>query len=133
AAEPSVLLTVPVVAAGFAVLIGAVTLTGSAIAFAKLQEFVISGRPIGFKGMQVITAALLAFALYAIWAISMNPAAADSSTLFVALVAAALLLGLLLVLPIGGADMPVVIALLNSYSGIAAAAAGFIMGNTALI
>lgn len=117
-------------ATGLAVLIGAVTLTGSLVAFAKLQEFVISGKPIGFKGMQVVTAGLFLFALYAVWAISQG---VNPQTLFIALVAAALLLGLLLVLPIGGADMPVVIALLNSYSGIAASAAGFIMGNTALI
>ncbi len=117
-------------ATGVAVLIGAVTLTGSLIAFAKLQEFVISGKPLGFKGMQVVTAGLVVFALYAVWSISQG---VNQDTMFIALVAAALLLGLLLVLPIGGADMPVVIALLNSYSGIAASAAGFIMGNTALI
>ncbi|HEY9036690.1 MAG TPA: NAD(P)(+) transhydrogenase (Re/Si-specific) subunit beta [Pseudomonadales bacterium] len=122
--------TITLVAIGLTVLIGAVTLTGSLVAFAKLQEFVISGKPIGFKGMQVITAALFIFALYAVWAVSQGM---HQQALFIGLVAAALLLGLLLVLPIGGADMPVVIALLNSYSGIAASAAGFIMGNTALI
>ncbi|TNF34545.1 MAG: NAD(P)(+) transhydrogenase (Re/Si-specific) subunit beta [Gammaproteobacteria bacterium] len=121
---------VTLVATGVAVLIGAVTLTGSLVAFAKLQEFVISGKPIGFKGMQAVTAALLLVALCAIGAIAQDY---HPQTLFIALVIAALLLGLLLVLPIGGADMPVVIALLNSYSGIAASAAGFIMGNTALI
>jgi len=117
-------------ATGLAVLIGAVTLTGSLVAFAKLQEFVISGKPIGFKGMQVVTAAVFLFAICAIAAVTQGY---HSQAMFIALVVAALLLGLLLVLPIGGADMPVVIALLNSYSGIAASAAGFIMGNTALI
>jgi len=111
------------------VLIGALTLSGSLVAFAKLQEL-ISGKPIGFVGMKFLNGALFVAALALIALLCVNP---DNQTLFWALAAVAIALGLTLVLPIGGADMPVVISLLNSYSGIAAAAAGFIMGNTVLI
>jgi len=111
------------------ILIGAVTLSGSLVAFAKLQEL-ISGQPIGFVGMKFLNAALFATALGTIALLCLTP---GNDALFWGLVVVALLLGLTLVLPIGGADMPVVIALLNSYSGIAAATAGFIMENTVLI
>lgn len=111
------------------VLIGAVTLSGSVVAFAKLQEL-ISGQPIGFVGMKFLNAALFAGALASLVMLTINP---GNIALFWGLIAIAVVLGLTLVLPIGGADMPVVIALLNSYSGIAAAAAGFILGNTVLI
>ena len=111
------------------ILIGAVTLSGSLVAFAKLQEL-ISGQPIGFVGMKFLNAALFATALGIIALLCLTP---GNDALFWGLVVVALLLGLTLVLPIGGADMPVVIALLNSYSGIAAATAGFIMENTVLI
>ncbi|PCI49655.1 MAG: NAD synthetase [Moraxellaceae bacterium] len=121
--------TVNMMAIGITVLIGAVTLSGSAIAFAKLQEL-IDGKPIAIPNNQLITGLLLAGSLIAITVISTSP---DHGFLFVMLIAAALALGLILVLPIGGADMPVVIALLNSYSGIAASAAGFITGNIALV
>lgn len=121
--------TVPMIASGLAVLIGAVTFTGSLVAFAKLQEL-IDGKPMGFPGMKFINFILLAGSLTAIGWMVVN---GGNDTLFWSLVAAAALLGLLLVLPIGGADMPVVIALLNSYSGVAASAAGFVMGNSALI
>jgi NAD(P) transhydrogenase subunit beta len=111
------------------VFIGAVTLTGSFIAFAKLQE-IIDGKPMGFAGQQAASALLLIGSIVAIGYLTIEPTNTD---LFWAMVAAACLLGVLLVMPIGGADMPVVIALLNSYSGIAAAAAGFVMGNSVLI
>ncbi len=111
------------------ILVGAVTLTGSLVAFAKLQEL-ISGQPIGFAGMKFLNAALFATALGATALLCLNP---GNDALFWALVAITLLLGITLVLPIGGADMPVVIALLNSYSGIAAATSGFILENTVLI
>src|SRR5699024_9560464 len=81
-------------------------------------------------GMKAINALLLLGSLAAVAYLVIEP---DNPTLFWALAIAACLLGVLLVLPIGGADMPVVIALLNSYSGIAASAAGFVMGNSALI
>jgi NAD(P) transhydrogenase subunit beta len=120
---------VSMIAIGAAVLIGAVTLTGSLVAFAKLQEL-ISGQPMGFPGMKLLNAILFIGSIVGIGYLVANP---GSEMVLWALVAAAMLLGLFLVLPIGGADMPVVIALLNSYSGVAAAAAGFIMGNSALI
>ena len=111
------------------VLIGSVTMTGSLVAFAKLQEL-ISGQSIGFTGIKFLNAALFISAITMLGMLCFDP---TNSTLFWGLIAAACILGITIVLPIGGADMPVVIALLNSYSGIAAAAAGFIMGNTVLI
>lgn len=120
---------VGIIATGAAVLIGAVTLTGSLVAFAKLQEL-IDGKPMGFPGMKFVNFLLVAGSIGAIGYMVYQP---GNDMVFWGLVAAAAVLGLLLVLPIGGADMPVVIALLNSYSGIAASAAGFVMGNSALI
>ena len=121
--------TVSIIATGAAVLIGAVTLTGSLVAFAKLQEL-IDGKPMGFPGMKLVNAVLFIGSIVGIGYLVANP---GNEMVFWGLVAAAMVLGLLLVLPIGGADMPVVIALLNSYSGVAASAAGFVMGNSALI
>ena len=121
--------TVAMIATGAAVFIGAVTLTGSFVAFAKLQEL-IDGQPKGFPGMKAVNALLLIGSIIGIGYLTVDPA---NTTLFWGIVVAACVMGILLVMPIGGADMPVVIALLNSYSGIAAAAAGFVMGNSALI
>lgn len=111
------------------VLIGAVTLSGSLVAFAKLQEL-ISGQGIGFSGMKYLNAAIFVASIAILITLCLNP---GNAPLFWTLVALSIILGLTLVLPIGGADMPVVISLLNSYSGIAAAAAGFVLGNTVLI
>ncbi|ABV85977.1 NAD(P)(+) transhydrogenase (Re/Si-specific) subunit beta [Shewanella pealeana] len=121
--------TVALVSITATVIIGAVTLSGSFIAFAKLQEL-ISGNPIKVPGNKLLNALLLISAIGLAIAIVMDP---SNINLIYALVAVSLVLGLLLVVPIGGADMPVVIALLNSYSGIAAATTGFITGNTVLI
>lgn len=121
--------TVSIIATGAAVLIGAVTLTGSLVAFAKLQEL-IDGKPMGFPGMKLVNGLLFIGSVVAVGYLVVNP---GNEAVFWGLVAAAAVLGLFLVLPIGGADMPVVIALLNSYSGVAASAAGFVMGNSALI
>jgi H+-translocating NAD(P) transhydrogenase subunit beta len=111
------------------VVIGAVTFSGSFVAFGKLQELV-SGRAITFPGMKAITALLLIGILgLAAYLVAVPP----DLPLYVVLAAGALVLGVLLVVPIGGADMPVVIALLNSYSGIAAAMTGFALGNNVLI
>ncbi len=121
--------TVALVSISATVIIGAVTLSGSFIAFAKLQEL-ISGNPIKVPGNKIFNALLLISAIGLAVAIVMDP---SNINLIYALVAVSLVLGLLLVIPIGGADMPVVIALLNSYSGIAAATTGFITGNTVLI
>lgn len=118
------------IAIGLTVLIGSVTFTGSLVAFAKLQEL-IDGQPIAVPYNKQLTAALLVGSLLVIFILATSNA--PSGVLFVAMILAAFALGIVLVLPIGGADMPVVIALLNSYSGIAASAAGFITGNVALI
>ncbi|ADN77390.1 NAD(P)(+) transhydrogenase (AB-specific) [Ferrimonas balearica DSM 9799] len=120
---------VAMISIGITVLIGAVTLSGSFVAFAKLSEK-ISGNPIAVPGNTFLNGALLLAGLALVAMTVIDP---TNHTWQFALVAVALLLGLALVLPIGGADMPVVIALLNSYSGIAAATAGFISGNTVLI
>ncbi|HET7604184.1 MAG TPA: NAD(P)(+) transhydrogenase (Re/Si-specific) subunit beta [Gemmatimonadales bacterium] len=111
-------------------LIGAVTLTGSLVAYAKLQEL-ISGRPIVFPGLKVVNALLL----LAVLALGAWQVAHPASLLwpFYAVCVLSLLLGVLVVMPIGGADMPVVISLLNSYSGIAAAMTGFVIRNDVLI
>ena len=121
--------SISLVAIGATTVIGAVTLTGSLVAFGKLQE-ILSGQSIGFPGMKFINALLLITAIYCVVRVVMNP---EDVTWIYIMIGSAAVLGLLLVLPIGGADMPVVIALLNSYSGIAAASAGFIMNNTVLI
>ncbi len=108
--------------------IGAVTLSGSFIAFGKLQG-IVSGQPVGYPGQRVGDAALAALALgLAVWVV-----AGAGPTVFWVLVAVALVLGVVRVLPIGGADMPVVISFLNSFSGIAASAAGFVIESNALI
>ena len=112
------------------VLIGTLTFSGSFIAFGKLQGF-ISGKPIVFKGQQFLNA--LAFSAIIILLSINNLGTLDSQSIFYAVVALSFLLGIGLVVPIGGADMPVVISLLNSYSGIAATATGFLIDNNGLI
>jgi len=109
--------------------IGALSLTGSLIAFGKLQEL-ISGRPIRFPGLSALNVILFV----AILALGTVVVGFDGGNLFVwLLLAVAMVLGVLVVLPIGGADMPVVIALLNSFTGIAAALTGFVVHNQILI
>jgi H+-translocating NAD(P) transhydrogenase subunit beta len=110
-------------------LIGAVSFSGSLVAFAKLQEL-IQGRPIVYPGQKVVNAALLGACVAAGIAIL---AGAEDGWLLWLLVAGALLFGVLFVLPIGGADMPVVISLLNAFTGLAAAATGFELENNVLI
>jgi NAD(P) transhydrogenase subunit beta len=111
-------------------LIGAVTLTGSLIAWAKLQE-VMTGKPITYPGQKTLNALLFLVVL----GLSIYQLATAESLLwpFYAVSAISLVLGVLLVIPIGGADMPVVISLLNSYSGIAGAMTGFVIRNDVLI
>jgi len=114
-------------------LIGAVTLSGSLIAFGKLNG-VISGNPITFPGQKPVNALLfIAIVLLAAGVAGVQLGDLTPTTVFLGLTGLSLLLGILLVIPIGGADMPVVISLLNSYSGLAASAAGFIIGNMVLI
>ena len=108
--------------------IGAITFSGSVIAFGKLQG-VLSGNPLVFKGQHMINAALgILLAVFLIWF-----AATESHTAFWALTILAFVLGFLLILPIGGADMPVVVSMLNSYSGWAACGIGFTLANPLLI
>jgi H+-translocating NAD(P) transhydrogenase subunit beta len=111
------------------VLIGGVTLTGSFLAFAKLQGL-ISGTPITFPLQQPFNILLLGSYLAGSAYLIMTP---DSLPVFLGVVAVSLVLGVMFVLPIGGGDMPVVISLLNSLSGVAAAAAGFVVMNNMLI
>ena len=110
------------------VAIGAVTFTGSIIAFTKLQGLV-SGAPVSFTGQHMLNLAL-GIGLVVLIALF---CASESHTLFWIVVIVALAIGILIIIPIGGADMPVVISMLNSYSGWAAAGIGFTLGNTALI
>ena len=116
-------------AIGFEVLLGTVTFTGSLMAFGKLQGF-LSGRPQTFPGQKALNFGLLGTALILI---AMLVSRSQSQAFFYSLVATGLFLGVLLVVPIGGADMPVVICLLNSYAGLAAAATGFALNNPVLI
>ena len=112
------------------VLIGAVTFTGSLVAFAKLQEL-MTGRPVTFPFQRTVNGLLFLglIVLAVIQVLSPEP----NLAVFYALAGLALLLGVMVVIPIGGADMPVVISLLNSYSGIAAAMTGFVINNHVLI
>ena len=111
------------------ILIGGVTFTGSAIAAAKLQE-IVTGRAIIFPFQKTLNA-ILFLVIIALGAyLVVTPTTMTPMWIFVGL---ALLLGVLLVIPIGGADMPVVVSLMNSYSGIAGAATGFVLHNNALI
>ena len=121
--------TFKVTALGFEVLLGGITFTGSLVAFAKLQELV-KGAPIVYRGQNVLNLLLFVSAVVIFVALVLNP---GHTALFYAMCALALLFGVLLVLPIGAADMPVVIALLNSYAGLASAATGFALGNNVLI
>src|SRR5213075_1682100 len=113
----------------FAAIIGSVSFWGSNIAFAKLQE-ILPGRPIKVPGQIVFNGALLAVAVACAVAIV---AGSDSSALMIGLLVSAAVLGNFVVLPIGGADMPVVISLLNAFTGLSAAATGVALNNPALI
>jgi H+-translocating NAD(P) transhydrogenase subunit beta len=113
----------------FAIVIGGVSFAGSALAFAKLQEL-MSGRPLTYPGQQiangVLAAVIVALAVLVL-------AVTGSWAVFVPLLLLSLVFGVAFVLPIGGADMPVVISLLNAFTGLAVAASGFVLDNFALI
>jgi len=115
-----------------AAVIGSVSFWGSNIAFAKLQDL-IPTRPLAVPGQQVINAVLLAAIVVICIVLGINHNDDPSQALFILILVAAALLGNLVVLPIGGADMPVVISLLNALTGLSAAAAGFALDNVALI
>jgi len=129
---------IKMVALGFETVFGALTITGSFMAFGKLQGF-ISGRPITFPGQKIINAAIFVGAIglwiYLVATQSGGPAASGDNGIFLfgLMTLLALVIGVTLVLPIGGADMPVVVSLLNSYAGLAASATGFAIGNNVLI
>src|SRR2546430_692641 len=111
------------------VILGGLTVTGSLMAAGKLQE-VLRQRPITYRGQNVVNLGLLAVAIGIAGYVVHNPGATH---LYPVMVGIALLFGVMLVIPIGGADMPTVISLLNSYAGLSAAAMGFVLGNKLLI
>ncbi|HEX9097325.1 MAG TPA: NAD(P)(+) transhydrogenase (Re/Si-specific) subunit beta, partial [Candidatus Dormibacteraeota bacterium] len=113
----------------FSIVIGSVSFAGSLVAFAKLQAL-LTGTPITYPGQQIVNGALaLAIVALAVYLI----AVASTPVIFVPLLILGLVLGVAFVLPIGGADMPVVISMLNAFTGLAVAASGFVLGNFALI
>jgi len=112
------------------ILIGGVTFSGSLIAFAKLSE-ILGGKPTLFVGQKIVNALILIAIIVAGVLFINSPE--TTYDILVAIIALSLVLGILAVIPIGGADMPVVISLLNSYSGLAACAAGFVIQNNILI
>lgn len=111
------------------VIIGGLTFTGSIIAYTKLQG-IISTRPITYPFQQVVNAGIVVLTIFLAYLVFQNPA---NTFAFVAIIALALVLGVLAVIPIGGADMPVIVSLLNSYSGLAVSMTGFALNNNALI
>jgi proton-translocating NAD(P)+ transhydrogenase subunit beta len=117
------------IATAFSGIVGGVTFWGSLIAFGKLQG-ILPGNPVLFKGQHVLNALLVLGSVVAGAMIVIQP---DEPNYYWILIAVSSLLGVMMTIPIGGADMPVVISLLNSYSGIAAASTGFVLDNNMLI
>jgi NAD(P) transhydrogenase subunit beta len=114
---------------GLEVIIGSLTFTGSLIAAGKLQEL-LPQRPIVYKGQNIVSLSVLGAAILLAIALVVNP---EQRFLFPAMVVVSLIFGILLVTPIGGADMPTVISLLNSYAGFSAALLGFVLNNKLLV
>ena len=114
---------------GLEVIIGSLTFTGSLIAAGKLQE-IFPQRPIVYRGQNIVSLSVLATALGLAVALVFNPA---HTFLFPIMIVVALTFGVLLVTPIGGADMPTVISLLNSYAGFSAALLGFVLNSKVLV
>jgi len=121
--------TAKMAAVGFEVLFGALTITGSFMAFGKLQE-IITGRAVTYKGQNTVNITLFGITVLMFIYLIVHP---ENAIVFYSMIALALMIGVFMVLPIGGADMPVVISLLNSYAGLASAATGFAIGNNVLI
>jgi NAD(P) transhydrogenase subunit beta len=116
------------------VILGFLTLTGSLMAAGKLQEVRwVPQRPVTYPGQNVINLGLFALAIVLGGALTMNPAASWAPVAFPVIIVLALLFGVLLIIPIGGADMPTVIAILNAYAGLSAVAMGFVLDNRLLI
>ena len=132
--NPSSSTLIQIIAISFTVLIGGITFSGSLVAFGKLSE-IISGKPLILFGQRFVLSALLLFALILVLELIVSTGLFNisSQTILFILIGVTLVLGVLLTAPIGGADMPVVIALLNSYSGLAASSAGFVINNNVLI
>ena len=125
--DPSTQTTIATVASG---IIGSVTFWGSLVAFDKLRGLLLPDRPVIFPAQQILNGVLALTALGLGVMVVTEPA---NTEFYVGVVVVASLLGILLTIPIGGADMPVAIALLNSYSGLAAASTGFVLNNNILI
>jgi NAD(P) transhydrogenase subunit beta len=121
--------TVTMSALSLEVILGCLTFTGSLMAFGKLQDLLPS-RPMVYRGQNVVNLSLLGIALAAAAYLVVYP---GRTALFPVIVGLSLLFGVLLIIPIGGADMPTVISLLNSYAGLSAAAMGFVLDNNLLI
>jgi NAD(P) transhydrogenase subunit beta len=116
------------------IILGYLTLTGSLMAAGKLQEIKwVPQRPVTYPGQNVINLLLAGTAVALAGAVAMNPTAPWAPVAFAVIIALALLFGVLLIIPIGGADMPTVIAILNSYAGLSAVAMGFVLDNKLLI
>jgi NAD(P) transhydrogenase subunit beta len=111
------------------VILGSLTFTGSLMAFGKLQEL-LPGRPITYKGQNIVNLTILGLALLLATALVVNP---QHQAIFPLIIGLSLIFGVLLIIPIGGADMPTVISLLNAYAGLSAAAMGFVLDNKLLI
>ncbi len=127
--QPSLQFLIATAASG---LIGAVTFWGSLVAFDKLQEFLLPGKPIHFPGQQPLNVVLgLVILGLTAWLVVAEPG--QRVWIYLAVVVLSSIGGILLTIPIGGADMPVAIALLNSYSGLAGSATGFVLNNPVLI
>ncbi len=116
-------------AMGFEIMLGALTTTGSLIAFGKLQG-IVPGQPLVYRGQNIFNMSLLAVTVVLFVYLIFVPTAVIP---FYVMLGLAFLFGILLVMPIGSADMPVVMSLLNSYAGLASAATGFVLGNKVLI
>ena len=116
-------------ALGFEVLFGALTVTGSLMAFGKLQDL-IKSTPVTYKGQNIVNIALFFITIGMFVYLIYFP---NDSTIFFTMIALSFFIGIFIVLPIGGADMPVVLSLMNSYAGLAAAATGFAIDNKVLI
>lgn len=127
--DPTQMSTDSLITVGLSIFIGLVTFTGSFMAFGKLKGF-ISGQAITFSGLSIINVGAMVAALVLTGVFTYDP---TNTLVFWILLGVSLLVGITIVLPIGGADMPVVISLLNSFSGIAAAMAGFVLSNNLLI
>jgi NAD(P) transhydrogenase subunit beta len=116
----------------FEVLLGFLTFTGSIMAALKLQG-VISGRPITYPGQNIVNLSVLGAAVVLGGVLAFNPTAPAADAMFIAIAVLSVIFGIFLILPIGGADMPTVISLLNAYAGLSAVAMGFVLNNPLLI